>query len=103
MPLRAKPMLGWDWRRRTRGPGEKLALGNASLELRHELVRIERDADRVRRERLADHVSVGLFRGGEAVDLELQAIAVRIPVVQGQRRPVPDRPVWLDASCFSRL
>src|SRR5512134_844293 len=70
-PSRADPMLRRDRCRRAGRPGEKLPLRNSSLELRDELVRIEVHPDRVGSECIADHVRVGLLRGGEAIDLEL--------------------------------
>jgi hypothetical protein len=65
-------------------------------QLRDQRLRIEIDADRVLREGLGLEVGRGLFLGLEAIDLQLDRVAVGIVVVHRQRRPVMDRAVGLD-------
>src|SRR6266540_138851 len=86
------PLLTW-----RSVPNDELVDGHAGSELPDELVRIELDPDRVPVERGREHPRLAFLGRREVIDLELDAIAVRIAIVHRRRGTVVDAEERADA------
>ena len=73
---------------------------NTFLVLLKQFIRIDFHANRIHPERVALHVGVRLFRICIAINLKLHPIAVRVPVINGERYTMVHTPIGRDAELF---